>query len=147
MLLLFSNLKGFILICGSFPFLMPLFILCSFLIYIFFLILLYISIFITPVRLCHAERVRHEAGEAGTDMSSYHKGVHYVCVTLWIRKRMVEQGDSSDPPIHSLSPSALLMVKSHHLPFVRHTCRAYTHPHTHAHAHTHICINLSTDLF
>lgn len=63
MLLLFSNLKGFILICGYFPFLMPLFILCSFLIYIFFLVLLYISIFITPVCLCHAEKVRHEAGE------------------------------------------------------------------------------------
>lgn len=59
---------------------------------------------------------------------------------------MVEQGDSSDPPIDNLSPSALLMVKSNHLPFVRHTCRAYTHPHTHAHAHTHIYVSISQQI-
>lgn len=54
-------------------------------------------------------------------------------------------GDSSEtppPPIHSLSPSALLMLKSHHLPFVRYNTQ--THTQRHVSLSQQICFRLIT---
>lgn len=43
-------------------------------------------------------------------MSSCHKGVHYLCVTLRMRRRMKGPGDSLVTHIHNLLSSALLML-------------------------------------